>query len=118
MKKKNSKQQAMQVVALTVVCGAVLVATVEPAYADALAKIETNASNLGTRLSGIVTSLAGASTAGKVGWHMWMKSMADGDQGAVQDHNKRMKNTLIWGGGITAVGGILTAVVGELAKGI
>ena len=32
-----------------------------------------------------------------LGYHAWMKSMADGDAGEVAARNKAMKRTLLWG---------------------
>jgi len=47
-----------------------------------------------------------------LGYHAWMKSMADGDPGAIAERNKKMKNVLI--GSIIAEGaaGIVRSVLG------
>lgn len=41
-----------------------------------------------------------------IGWHAWMKSMADGEQGEMGERNKKMKNVLV------------AAIIAESAAGI
>jgi hypothetical protein len=46
-----------------------------------------------------------------VGYHAWMKSMADGDPGAIAERNKAMKRVLIGAAIAETASGTVTAIL-------
>lgn len=57
--------------------------------------IVNGAKNLASDALTWVLILVPVTCALMVGYHAWMKSMADGDPGAIAERNRKIKNTLV-----------------------
>lgn len=85
-----------------------------PAFA-ADPNIVTGASNLMKDALTWVLILVPVAATLMIGYHGWMKSMADGDPSAVTDRNKKMKNVAIGAAIAECTSGLVTVFLGYFA---
>jgi hypothetical protein len=93
---------------LTSVFMTLLMGTAPAAFA-ATPKIVTGGKSFATDALTWVLILVPVTAALMVGYHAWMKSMADGDPGAIAERNKAMKRVLIGSAIAEGASGIVTA---------
>ncbi|MGG2201885.1 hypothetical protein [Paenibacillus validus] len=82
-----------------------------PATFAADPAIVTNAKKLAQDALTWVLVLIPVTGALMVGYHAWMKSMADGDPGAIAERNKKIKNTIVGSVIGVSASGIVTALL-------
>ena len=106
----RKKQSVIRITSLMLIALIVMLALAPSALASAPG-IVTGGKRLAEDALKWVLILVPVSAALMVAYHAWMKSLADGDPGAITERNKKMKNTIVGAAIAESASGLVTVLL-------